>query len=60
MARDNGRKPERRYKIDKKFGYKPESDPPRTPPTSAEGKASAGRPSDSESSSGSEARSERG
>ena len=52
MADDNGRKPERRYKIDEKFGYKPDTDPPRTPPTSAEGNASDVRPSHSDTSSG--------
>lgn len=60
MADDSGRKPERRYKIDEKFGYKPDTDPPRTPPTSAERKALDEHPSRSDASSGNERSSEQG
>ena len=35
MADHDRRRREFRYKIDGKFGYKPDKDPPRTPPTSA-------------------------
>lgn len=38
MADNRPPKRGRRYRIDQKFGYKPESDPPRIPPTSAKSK----------------------
>lgn len=51
MADSERRKSEDRYHIDKKHGYKPDSDPPRTPPTSdKEGDVNAGSSSSNKTS----------
>lgn len=42
MAEDGQRKRGNRYRVDDAFGYKPEKDPPRTPPTSDKGKSGSG------------------
>ena len=49
MAKDGQRKRPQPYRIDEAFGYKPEKDPPRTPPTWAKSK---GERKDSASSDG--------